>query len=266
MTPAKKHLTPLPAITDALRTMTAAAPTFEADTPSLHDRERALLERQLEMLDRVARAAVNISTAVETEVKAAAEAEDGSHADRLARLDVASRAQERAAHGLRMTLLLQTRVFDALKALERGKAIALVPLAMERKARVTRIVGRIASEEHPNNVLKLHQLRAETAERLQDDALYGDIMTKPISELIAMICKDLGLDPDWLTLSEQDWAQKEIESGKAGWPLAASSSPPRVAPLRGPPRGGEELKGPVEPPRNSAAHPRTEWPVDLMME
>jgi len=35
----------------------------------------------------------------------------------------------------------------------------------------------------------------------------------PVSEIIAHICRDLRLEPDWPQLAEEAWAQDEIASG-----------------------------------------------------
>ena len=48
------------------------------------------------------------------------------------------------------------------------------------------------------------------------------MLSRPISELIALICQDLGLAPDWPQLAEEAWAKAEIASGAAGAPLAAA--------------------------------------------
>ena len=61
--------------------------------------------------------------------------------------------------------------------------------------------------------------RNEARERLDNDDIYGLVATRPLGELVAMICDDLGLQPDWNHLAAEAWAQAEIESGAQGSPF-----------------------------------------------
>ena len=45
-------------------------------------------------------------------------------------------------------------------------------------------------------------------------------MSRPIGEIVALICKDLGLEPDWGRLAQEAWAQAEIADGDPGSPFA----------------------------------------------
>ena len=93
----------------------------------------------------------------------------------------------------------------------------------DQKRRIGRTVGRIAlgdGQEHG----EANRLAREAVERLDQDELYGDILTRPFREIIAQICQDMGLSPDWPQLAEEAWAKAEIESGAAGSPLAAMAA------------------------------------------
>ncbi len=58
------------------------------------------------------------------------------------------------------------------------------------------------------------------AERLiEDEDLYGYLLSRPMSETVHGICRDLGLSPDWTRLVEETWAQREITDGPVGEPL-----------------------------------------------
>jgi hypothetical protein len=93
-------------------------------------------------------------------------------------------------------------------------------LADQRKARTVRIVERIARRDC-DDAEDIERRVGEAAGRLDQDDIYGDVLSRPISELIAMICKDLGLDPDWPQLAREAWAREEISGGAAGSPLMA---------------------------------------------
>jgi hypothetical protein len=80
--------------------------------------------------------------------------------------------------------------------------------AYHHKARVEAIVGRVARAQFGDGD-DLDRIVAETAERLDDDDIYGDVLTRPVGELVALICRDLGLEPDWAQLGQEAWAQAE---------------------------------------------------------
>ncbi|MDE2292759.1 MAG: hypothetical protein KGL53_11815, partial [Elusimicrobia bacterium] len=59
----------------------------------------------------------------------------------------------------------------------------------------------------------------EVRERLDNDDIYGLVAARPVGELVAMICQDLGLEPNWEHLAAEAWAQAEIESRAKGSPF-----------------------------------------------
>jgi hypothetical protein len=140
-------------------------------------------------------------------------------------------AYARVARAVRMTILLQSKLVADLQTLEIKAAHEAAHanclrgtqrpgLVREQKARIGRIVGRIAwAQGHENS--EADRLGREAVERLRLDELYGDILTRPVSEIIAVICQDLGLEPDWPELAEEAWAQAELAGGAVGGPLAA---------------------------------------------
>jgi hypothetical protein len=80
----------------------------------------------------------------------------------------------------------------------------------------------------------VERLEGEAVERLERDDIYKDILSRPLSEIVADLCRDLGLSPDWSRLAEQDWAKEEIEDGKVGWPLAKNRAEKNAtSPARG---------------------------------
>jgi hypothetical protein len=87
-------------------------------------------------------------------------------------------------------------------------------------ARIHRIVRRVAWAQG-KAIEEVERLARDAVDRLDQDELYGDLLSRPVSEIIAHICRDLRLEPDWPQLAEEAWAQDEIASGAAGAPLAA---------------------------------------------
>jgi hypothetical protein len=186
------------------------------------DGVRARIERQLEMLGELAELGLEVARIVERRAKAV----DAGTSD--ADLQGVAMAYARVARAVRMTLLLQSRLINELKSHEmaaaREAALALraedrARLAPheEHKARVERIVERVAKAQVDDED-EVERLVDEAGERLDDDDIYGDVTARPIGELVALVCRDLGLDPDWTRLADEAWAQAEIEGGAAGWP------------------------------------------------
>jgi hypothetical protein len=182
--------------------------------------------RQLALLGELAEIGLEISRAIERHATGKAEAPvmKGDHA----------LAYARVSRSVRQTIHLQSRLIDSMKAEddaaaetapEAAKEAARLTPEYQRKASVERIVERLIEVEHPDDEETLDALICDAGERLDDEDLYGDLMDRPMSELVARICRDLGLTPDWSTLAAELWAQKEIESGTPGWPLAMLTRP-----------------------------------------
>lgn len=212
--------------------MTAPASTRWPDDPPPDPdaaRRRALLDRQLERLDQLIAAGMDLVQGL------AAQAEGGP---KVVEGDVAL-AYSRVSRSVRMAMLLQTRLAAEPEAeaaaepkttyftwLEPENSIAERTAA--RKERVEQIVEDLARREQGDDEAAEH-IRREAAERLERDDLYGEVLTRPISELVFEICRDLNLAPDWPRLARQPWARREMADGKAGAPLKAHLSPPQAA-------------------------------------
>jgi hypothetical protein len=180
---------------------------------------QAALRRQVERLDELAELGLAMARAIEAE-----------------RSEGAVTAFSRMAKAVRLTGLVQSRLIKDIEqvisnerlfqapARERARAIAAVEdkarndPARDHKRRVEKIVDRVAQAETDDED-RLDRLADETIDRLDDEDLYGDVLTKPVGELVALICRDLGLDPDWNRLAEEAWAKEEIENAPAGSPF-----------------------------------------------
>lgn len=186
-----------------------------------------LVERQLALLGRLAEIGLEVAGAVERRAKAATEKDD------LAGLAM---AYARVARAVRLTAMLQSRLVKDLQGLEaeaasRAESEALAQeqsrrrLEHERKMRAGRIIERVIGAEVEDDDA-FERLAEETYERLDDEDLYGEIAGRPMGEVVALICRDLGLRPDWAGLAGEPWARAEIESGAAGSPFLAARAAP----------------------------------------
>ena len=157
---------------------------------------RPLAERQLEALNELVGIGLNIARAIERQVS-------GPGPQSIADLDAAALAYARVARAVRQTVMLQSK----LQA-ERNAAAAK---AGDLRARVARIVRRAIEDAH-DDAEQVERLAAEAAERLEQER-YGDLLTRPIGEIVAAICKDLGLEPDWPALKDDIAAAEALARG-----------------------------------------------------
>ena len=130
-------------------------------------------------------------------------------------------AYARVARAVRQSVMLQARLIADRPAPR--KETHLTP-EDHAKDRVARIVGRVIEAEHDDED-RIERLQDESIERLEDEDIYGAVLTRPMSEMVADICQDLGLHPDWTRLARECWAVEEIASGDVGEPLAAFAVP-----------------------------------------
>ncbi len=221
-------------MTVATQTPPQPATTGVPASAAVPDLARAQLERQLWVLGQLAEGGLEIARAIERRAT--------SDESPDAVLDATPMAYARVARAVRMTILLQSKLIADLQALEAKAAheaaqanslngTQRVCRVHDQKRRIGRTVARIAWADD-QDLERAQRLGRETVERLEQDELYGDILTRPFSEIIAQICDDMGLEPDWPQLAEEAWAKAEMDSTAAGEPLAslmaksAQSRPP----------------------------------------
>ena len=179
-----------------------AAPDADCAAPSR--------ERRLKMLDRLAEAGMELVEALAAQGKGTGpKVVDG---------DVGL-AFSRAARAVRLAVLLQEQLSEPG---EDPEEIARAAEAQSRKAhihRAVRIVERVAKDHCRKKPGIIAACVYEARERLDDDDIYGLVASRPVGELVALICRDFGLQPNWDALAEEAWAQAEIASGAEGSPF-----------------------------------------------
>jgi len=230
----------------------SAAPHTLDEADSSGDWERALLDRQLGKLDQLADMGLALAGEIQRRATTAAPDADITHAA----IDFA-----RTSRAVRMTLALQSKLVRDFKTPIKAGATKgdndddqdvrwdvvwenEPPTRDQQRAEARRVV-RGVGEDSGLDAETVERLDAEAGERLERDDIYANILARPLSEIVADLCRDLGLHPDWSRLAQQDWAKEEIEDGKAGWPL------------RHLPRAAAEVREP-QTPAAAAARP---WPA-----
>jgi hypothetical protein len=233
-----------------------AASSPPCETSSLDGWERALLDRQLEALGRLAD--MGMSIAAEIERRATANAPESDAALRRAPMDFA-----RVSRAIRMTFALQSRLIGDFKGRPEARSeeaeeaddgrIDILWEGDTRGGLIQRremrgIVRRVAQARGLDGET-LERLEAEARERLEDDDVHQILMTRSTGEVLALICADLGLEPDWDRVSREAWAQHEIARRPPGSPfigwMARRADAERPLHPSGPPppRAGEDAIG-----------------------
>ena len=180
---------------------------------------RALIERQMAMLSRLAEVGMEIAESCGREAKTAP-------------ID-AGLAFARVARAVRMTIALQSRLMKDLATLDRADEVAERARTTKRRTRLAQLLGDAArvkldaqreagsrfwaDEEAIED--EIEALTSEGYERLID-AEDGDLWGRPFDAVVAGVCKDLGLSPDWTAR------------------IAASVQPPPTSPTRSVAGGG----------------------------
>ena len=212
----------------------APSPSETDDSDSLDGWERALLDRQLEALGRLA----DMGMAMAEAIHRRATAEDvGPDAD----LNHAAMDFARVSRAVRMTFALQSRLVSEFKGASgpHGAEDHNGPIEVlwrndivdrdEVKKRQLRGIVETLAEGAALDREGVERLVREAGERLEDDDAYHDLTRRPLGESVALICKDLGLQPDWNLLADIYWAREEIAHSPPGSPYAGWKERSRAA-------------------------------------
>ena len=202
------------------------------------------------MLDQLAEAGLQIALALRDQ--ATGRLAEG--AEPATRGDIAM-AYARVSRAVRLAIALQTRTAADQLALESATAdareaaldheVELSP-AHTRKAVIERVIQSVARSQYGGEAgveddvgARVNALLEEAGDRLDLESLYGEVLARPISEIVAEVCRDLGLQPDWPSLARMYWARAEMQGADPGAPLRdLTAAVSRDAPGRPPPPSG----------------------------
>lgn len=217
------------------------APDSTSDEPV--DPAIALAERHLRMLARLGEIGMELAEAVGRQVAAQNHLLDvgeqagvtevtGGQITLVVKGDFGL-VFSRVARAVRMTLALEMKVCEEVKRLRAGLAqdrAARAKAAVEAAAKAernalfdredrVRDVMRQAIKAEITDKEAADTLYEEMAERLDDDDDFKDYGDRPVGEIIALICREYDLHPDWSRWAGEDWAIEEAET-VAGSPFA----------------------------------------------
>jgi len=150
----------------------------------------------------------------------------------------------RIARAVRQTLALEARLEGELAVLTRKAAVEREQAA-ERAARApvrerVRIVRRAVARaiEADADEDDVEQLFDDLGERLCDREDDADFLDRPVGELVALICKDLGVAADPSLWEDEAWARAEATAraiaADAPGPEPGDGPPPATLPSAAP--------------------------------
>jgi hypothetical protein len=212
------------ALLPALEAAPALAPPLAADAP---EDLRPFIDAQRRMLDELTELGLRATRAV----VAQAESDTPPPASEIAL------AYARVSRAVRLTIMLQGKLLEARD--DEGEIQESYTPVYRQKARVEKVVERLAAEQCEREE-RFDAIVAGAGDRLDDEDLYGDLMDRPMSEIVDRLCRDLGLDPDWSELSQELWARREAASDEPGAPLRALVPAADGDSLRPPAEAGED--------------------------
>ncbi|MDB5454348.1 MAG: hypothetical protein JWO33_2926 [Caulobacteraceae bacterium] len=198
-------------------------PASQTSEPILPAEERA--ERHGQVLKDLAAIGMNLARLVESRAVAAAQA------DPAAPLGEVALQFSRIARAVRQTLALEAHLAEENAALaddeHRDRSDARWVEGRRRREAAGEIVERlIETEAGPDKAEALEMERYDWLDAHQRDDL--DFADRPVGEIVAGICRDLGLSIDFAKFFDADW----------GLEAAAVLVPGHAPPRRPAPRAG----------------------------
>jgi hypothetical protein len=200
-----------------------------ADTASRLDRARRVLRQQLDALSRLAVVAWRLIDPVAAAAKPGA---DPFGMAAVRGLEKALRLQARVVWAQRLIAALRDRLLAELQAVENGEA----PGRPGEAGDVAPDPEQPVADAAPSLADKKDRAeRAERRERLErerfgfegraSDREIAEILKRPTAEIIALICRELGLPEDWPRLAEDAWSREAVDDT-----VEPSYPPPELSP------------------------------------
>ena len=144
----------------------------------------------------------------------------------------------RGFRAVRLTLNLEAKVDEALRALREGRVVARevaarrAAEAIEARRAATRqriedLVD-LAFDAEPANDMNSAEFEDALDDRLDNDEAYRDFEDRPIDETVRRLCADLGLSPDWSRWAGDGWIAELVPGSR---PASSPFNRPSCKPL-----------------------------------
>ncbi len=181
------------------------------DDPTIDTPVESRTERHLRLLQELAEIGMDIARAVRAEAVAEDDSQEPTPS-RFGRGDLGL-VYSRIARAVRQTLALEAHVADDIgkaRAEQERRRLDAAQVAFRHRQEdvrdfVARAVEADAIERRAPDE-DVERLLDDLDERLEDGRYDDALADAPIAELVARICDDLGVTPDWRIWDDQDWA------------------------------------------------------------
>jgi hypothetical protein len=219
------------------------------------DPEAIRAQEHLAMLRELAQMGMELARAIHSEgiaAKAAAESDTPAPSAAEAALPFT-----RIAKTVRQCLALEAKIAETLRRRELGEIDEVGALLKEgleyrradKRRQVKRaVVDAIEAETEAGGIYRsdAERLLDGLHERLDDEA--DDFDDRPVGEWVALLCRKLGVAPDWVRWQAERWAVAEIATKPKGSPYAGDWQVPVERKTR-PEYRNPYMAGPQDPPR-----------------
>jgi hypothetical protein len=203
----------------------------------------ARMARQFDVLAALTGIGMKVAAVVEHAADATiAEPAAVEPAQQAEQAETLATAYARVARAVRVNLTMENQITKdhrnraARERAEREGHHTISPTVRRNrlKAKVERVIDQMIDHEIPPDDQK--DIRDTLEECLDDFDEDPDFMSRPVGALVAGICTDLYLDPDWHLWQHERWAVKEIRDKPPGSPYAdwqpEPDDEPAPAPLK----------------------------------
>jgi len=185
-------------------------------------------------------------------------------AEEHAARDPSMLAFHRMTRAVRLSMALALKFQDDRWERERKTEADRAVAEQERKTQgkrqlkraVEQAIERERKERRVNEYEALYELPRILRERLDQEDIERDLAQFPRGELIARICRDLGIEPDWDLWRQDRWAVEEARLKPAGSPYADTAAPAEAAESEAAESEAAESEAPEpETPESEPAEP-----------
>jgi hypothetical protein len=195
----------------------------------------------LRMLEELAEIGMTLARAVQQQVLDQAAAEPAEAAEQPGAGNLAL-VFSRISRAVRQTIALEAKLAEEGRTRDEQTAAEQARRAVvdgrerkqRRRAQAKRFIEQAVDIEAADHDAA-EELLWELDERLDD--VEADFADRPIGEIVARICRDMGLAPEWSLWAKEEWAVEEIATRPPGSPftglrsvMAAEREPPPPPP------------------------------------
>ncbi len=188
---------------------------MDTDGASIDAEPESRAERHLRLLQELAEIGMDIARAVRAEAVAEADAAEPAPS-RFGNADPGL-VFSRIARAVRQTLALEARIAEGIATARveedkrRADEASLEFDLREQEVRdyvIEAIEAEAAERQAPDS--HIERLLDDLDERMNEGDYDEALADGPIGELVARICADLGVTPDWSLWDDQDWAIEHL--------------------------------------------------------